>query len=385
MDHLIDPKVLLDTPTMPSNNTPTMPSNTHPDKSTTSPPAPVAPPSTKAQPKNDPTPSKKLPKKEKDETRSPPHTWTTEQRSTLLELIAEQNALGQSTDNGGMKKEAWSIVIQKLNAKHGLNLSSEQVKNQKNAFRKLFFDYKFLRAQSGFGWDDDKGVPTADERVWNELFEEHPRREFAKLKGKPFPLYDLAASVWEGTAATGDFAESALPPTSTNAVKLSASAKRKLMNAEDEDSDVELEPSTSVQTNTTATTKRVRESKNQIIKSEMESINGAIAAVTETSKDLVGAFSKIASAMSAKTTNDNIKNEDPPTQSILTSKGPSDMALDICADRFLGKVPDDIYIEFVSILEDELKAQTFLSLSRNSNERICLMWLQKEVKKSATQ
>jgi hypothetical protein len=117
----------------------------------------------------------------------------------------------------------------------------------------------------------------------------------------------------------------------------------------------------------------------------MKSINRAIAAVTETSKDLVGAFSKIASAMSAKTTNNNIKNEDPPTQSILTSKGPLDMALNICADCFLGKVPDDIYVEFVSILEDELKAQTFLSLSCNSNKRICPMWLEKEVKKSATQ
>jgi hypothetical protein len=127
------------------------------------------------------------------------------------------------------------------------------VKNQKNTFRKLFFDYKFLRAQSGFGWDNDKGVPTADKCVWNKLFGDHPRREFAKLKGKPFPLYDLAASVWEGTAATGDFAESALPPTSTNSVKLSALAKRKLMNAKDEDNDVKLKPSTSVQTNTKAT------------------------------------------------------------------------------------------------------------------------------------
>jgi hypothetical protein len=158
------------------------------------------------------------------------------------------------------------------------------------------------------------------------------------------------------------------------------------MNTKDEDSDVELKASTSVQTNTTATTKQVRESKNQIIKSKMERINGAIAAVNKNSKDLVGALiSKIASAMSAKTTNNNIKQKDPPTQFILTSKGPLDMALDICVDCFLGKVTNDIYVEFVSILEDGLKAQTFLSLSCNSNKHICLMWLKKEVKKSATQ
>jgi hypothetical protein len=61
-DHLIDPKVLLDTPTMPSN--------THWEKSMT---PPIVPPSSaKTQPKQEPMASKKLPKKEKDKPRSAP-------------------------------------------------------------------------------------------------------------------------------------------------------------------------------------------------------------------------------------------------------------------------------------------------------------------------
>jgi hypothetical protein len=177
--------------------------------------------------------------------------------------------LGQATDNIGMKKEAWSVVIKKLNAKHGLNLTSEKVKNQKNAFQKIFLEYKFLGCQSGFGWDAEKGLATADNRVWEELIEAHSHRELAKFKDKPFPLYNLASSVWDGTAATGDFAKSALPPPTTKATKLPSSSKRKIVLADDDNSDVDVEtPLVSLQTSTTATTKQVRESKNQVIKKQ---------------------------------------------------------------------------------------------------------------------
>ncbi|OAV93019.1 hypothetical protein PTTG_27454 [Puccinia triticina 1-1 BBBD Race 1] len=39
------------------------------------------------------------------------------------------------------------------------------------------------------------------------------------------------------------------------------------------------------------------------------------------------------------------------------------------------------FLNFVSILENEDKAQTFLTLARSSSESICEMWLQKEVSK----
>jgi hypothetical protein len=210
----------------------------------------------------------------------------------------------------------------------------------------------------------------------------------AKLKDKPFPLYDLAASVWDGTAATGDFAESAIPPTATNSIKpstnstktatkpikLTPAEKRKLISADDDNTDIDVEPTASVQTNTTAPTKRVRENKNQIIKTKMDGVNSAINTVTETSKELMGAFSKIATAMSSN-------NPIPPSQSNLSNKSLSDMAIDQCSQFFLGKVVNEMYVDFVSILKDESKARTFLALSRNSNHQICQIWLDKEVKK----
>ncbi|OAV97054.1 hypothetical protein PTTG_06448, partial [Puccinia triticina 1-1 BBBD Race 1] len=117
----------------------------------------------------------------------------------MLELIATEFAAGKQTNNGGLKKEAWPGVVKKLNEKLGTNLTGNQCRNQKNTLRRLFIDFKFLRDQSRFGWDEECKTVTADEKVWEELIESHPRREFAKLKDKPFPLYDLALSVFDGT------------------------------------------------------------------------------------------------------------------------------------------------------------------------------------------
>ncbi|OAV85288.1 hypothetical protein PTTG_30639, partial [Puccinia triticina 1-1 BBBD Race 1] len=198
----------------------------------------IPPPSSTANPTTTPTPmaqSKKIkptkqtakPKKlDESEVKTPNHTWTTDQKMSLLESIATQYAAGLETDNGGLKKEAWPIVQQKLNTKYSLTLSLDQIKNQKNALRTLYIDYKFLQDQSGFGWDEDRGTVTADNTVWDKLIAAHPRQNFAKLKDKPFPVYDLAQSVFLGKSATGEIAKTELVPTTTEAVKLTPACKR---------------------------------------------------------------------------------------------------------------------------------------------------------------
>jgi hypothetical protein len=106
----------------------------------------------------------------------------------------------------------------------------------------------------------------------------------------------------------------------------------------------------------------------------MDRVNSAINAITETSKELMGSFSKIATAMSSN-------NPIPPSHSNMSNKSLSEMAMDQCSQFFLGKVVKEMYVDFVSILEDKSKAQTFLALSCNSNHQICQIWLNKEVKK----
>ncbi|EFP92903.1 uncharacterized protein PGTG_19021 [Puccinia graminis f. sp. tritici CRL 75-36-700-3] len=113
-----------------------------------------------------------------------------------------------ATDNGNLKKEGWTGVMNGLDDYLNLKLTCDQIKNQKNAIRSLFFDYKFLCEQSGFG----KFTVTADQGTWDELIQAHPRRNFGKLKDKPFPIYDLAERVFVGNFATGKSVNKHVPP-----------------------------------------------------------------------------------------------------------------------------------------------------------------------------
>ncbi|KAA1064222.1 hypothetical protein PGTUg99_011770 [Puccinia graminis f. sp. tritici] len=73
-----------------------------------------------------------------------PHTWSTLERCKLLKLIYDEMSAGHATDNRNLKKEGWTVVMNGLNKYFSLNLNRKQIKNQKNALRTMFFDYKFL-------------------------------------------------------------------------------------------------------------------------------------------------------------------------------------------------------------------------------------------------
>ncbi|OAV85667.1 hypothetical protein PTTG_10782 [Puccinia triticina 1-1 BBBD Race 1] len=329
--------------------------------------ATIPPPSSTANPTSTtPTPmahSKKIkptkqtakPKKlDESEVKTPNHTWTTDQKMSLLESIATQYAAGLETDNGGLKKEAWPIVQQKLNTKYSLTLSLDQIKNQKNALRTLYIDYKFLRDQSGFGWDEDRGTVTADNTVWDDVF--------------------------SGKSATGEIAKTKLVPTTTEAVKLTPACKRKVVPLSDDDSnsDINIEPQSSLKTAGSNTTKRVRESKIALIKGEMESISSTINAVLESSKNLMGEFAKISSALCTTQPRSN-----PSTSAIAPSEpNISGIALQLCADQYLGQVFSETYVDFASVLENKSKARTFIALCCTANDEVCQMWLKKKVEEA---
>ncbi|KAI7953441.1 hypothetical protein MJO28_005988 [Puccinia striiformis f. sp. tritici] len=325
--------------------------------------------------------SKSKAKEEEDDDSTTRHIWTIPEQTTFLEQMAEANANGQGTDNGNLKKEAWTALSVKMKAKHGFTPTSAQIKTQKTALRRIFLDVKFLRDQSGFGWDDDLAIVTADDDVWKELLEAHPRREFGKMKDKPFPMYDLAYSVFNGKSATRDLAEQEMVPTTTQAVKLTATSKRKATktNISDSgsDSEIEVEPASSAQTATTNTTKRVRMPKNNVIKSKMEGINGAIHSVSQKADGLIGAFNMIASAIShnRQPTENTPALHSNPAVSVLEE------ALNVCAKRFLDQVSDETYANFISVLESEKKARTFLVMSSNTNNNIVLKWLKNHTQK----
>ncbi|POV96708.1 hypothetical protein PSTT_15489 [Puccinia striiformis] len=193
-------------------------------------------------------------------------------KATLLELLAEQTLAGLATDTSGLKKEGWTTIAQKMNARYNLGFTVTTIKNRKNLLRQHFSDYQFLCAQSGFGWDGDQATVIADKSVWDKIFAAHPRREFNRLMDKPFPLYNLAYSVFNGRSASGEMVASERVPITTTAIKVTPASKRKAAVDNDNDSEIKVDPTSSV---TLASTKHIHESKNLVIEKEMEGIQGA--------------------------------------------------------------------------------------------------------------
>ncbi|KNZ50272.1 hypothetical protein VP01_4512g1 [Puccinia sorghi] len=103
-----------------------------------------------------------------------------------------------------------------------------------------------------------------------------------------------------------------------------------------------------------STTKRIQERKVSVVK---KSIDGSIGAIT---KEVV------------------IGNMEIGTQCNFSLDTASARELELLAEIFLEKVKDKLYIQFVFLLEDKIKASTFLSLVKTSLKKICQMWLNKE-------
>ncbi|POW17043.1 hypothetical protein PSTT_00775 [Puccinia striiformis] len=183
--------------------------------------------------------------------------WTTTLNQTLLELFAEQRSARLATDTTGLKKEGWTMMAKKMNARYDLGFTVTTIRNQKNLLQHQFSDYQFLCGQSSFGWDDDQGTVTADKSVWDKIFAAHPRREFN--------------NVFNGKSASGEMAALECVPTTTVAIKVTAASKHKAAVLNNEDSEIEVDPTSSV---TSASTKRICESQNLVIKKEMEGIQG---------------------------------------------------------------------------------------------------------------
>ncbi|KAF0702590.1 hypothetical protein AaE_015831, partial [Aphanomyces astaci] len=68
-------------------------------------------------------------------------------------------------------------------------------------------DVKYLRDNSGFGWDDALGLPIAPQTVWASIT--MLNKNYKKFRTTPFPLFTNLALLLDGAMATGEFS---LPP-----------------------------------------------------------------------------------------------------------------------------------------------------------------------------
>jgi Myb/SANT-like DNA-binding domain len=97
-------------------------------------------------------------------------TWTDEMRYAFFCEMLDQVKDGQAADSG-FKKAAWIAALEEVNIVYkgpGL-VSLVSARSMEQRWKARYKDFKFLREQSGFGWDEDAGMITASDQAWDDI------------------------------------------------------------------------------------------------------------------------------------------------------------------------------------------------------------------------
>jgi hypothetical protein len=88
----------------------------------------------------------------------------------LFTELLEQTHDGKRADSG-FKKEAWDSVLQEVQRVYtgSYTIPLQRVKAKEQTYKSLYKDWKFLRDQSGFGWDEETRMITASDQAWNDI------------------------------------------------------------------------------------------------------------------------------------------------------------------------------------------------------------------------
>ncbi|CAD6933524.1 unnamed protein product [Tilletia laevis] len=128
--------------------------------------------------------------------------WASTEDEKLLDVLEEGKQQGKAS-GGGFKPELWVRVLEEIEPLHekGRKKALADVKNHYRNLKAQYKEVKELVDMSGFGWDEDKGVATADDAVWDDLVKRRP--ELKKWRHKSFPFYTQLDSLNSKSTATG--------------------------------------------------------------------------------------------------------------------------------------------------------------------------------------
>jgi Myb/SANT-like DNA-binding domain len=96
--------------------------------------------------------------------------WTNEMVHTLFAELLDQALDGKRADSG-FKKEAWDSVQREVQAVYPGpgTILLQKIKQKEQTFKGLYKDWRWLRDQSGFGWDEETQMITAPDQVWENV------------------------------------------------------------------------------------------------------------------------------------------------------------------------------------------------------------------------
>ena len=85
----------------------------------------------------------------------------------LTYFMCEQCKGGKSIP-GGLTIEGWSEIMKQMKTQFGTDFKKDKLKNHFKSFKTWYSVMKTLVNLSGFGWDEDKKMVTAENGVWDD-------------------------------------------------------------------------------------------------------------------------------------------------------------------------------------------------------------------------
>ncbi|RHZ25221.1 hypothetical protein DYB37_005650 [Aphanomyces astaci] len=145
--------------------------------------------------------------------------WTDELDVTWLkELVYQVTVLGKKA-NSGYKKEAWTVVLSKLNRSHNVALKMSQLKSRHDIVKGMYGVLSKIVNSSGMGWESETCRVQCQATTWDAMLQGKPK-SWAMWRNKRFPQFHLCERLFLGTLATGQYVVSSVAPMNSDSFQV---------------------------------------------------------------------------------------------------------------------------------------------------------------------
>ncbi|CAN6854154.1 unnamed protein product, partial [Brassica oleracea] len=113
-------------------------------------------------------------------------TWHPPMDRYFIGLMLDQARSGNQIE-GAFRKQAWTEMVKLFNAKFDSSFTVDVLKNRYKTLRRQYNAIKSLLRSDGFCWDDERHMVTADDNVWQDYIKAH--RDARQFMTRPIPYY----------------------------------------------------------------------------------------------------------------------------------------------------------------------------------------------------
>ncbi|XP_010556714.1 PREDICTED: L10-interacting MYB domain-containing protein isoform X2 [Tarenaya hassleriana] len=113
-------------------------------------------------------------------------SWHPPMDRYFIDLMLDQVRRGNQIE-GVFRKQAWTEMVNSFNAKFESNYDVDVLKNRYKTLRRQYNAIKSLLQSDGFSWDDCRQMVTADDSLWQEYIKVH--KDARQFMTRPIPYY----------------------------------------------------------------------------------------------------------------------------------------------------------------------------------------------------